>query len=56
MIKEWDQLKFEHTSRGSKLMDLYDAFECALHMFACMAQVLKFDIHACVVFASCWLE
>ena len=32
MIKERDQLKgsikiFEHTSRGSKLINLYDAFE-----------------------------
>ena len=40
MIKERDQ-NFEHTSRGSKLINLYDAFECAFHMFACMAQVLK---------------
>ena len=29
MTKEGDKLKFEHTCRGSKLMDLYDAFECA---------------------------
>ena len=28
---------FEHTSRGSKLTNLYGAFECAYHMFACMA-------------------
>ena len=35
--KERDQLKFWHTSRGSKLMNLDDAFECAFHMFACMA-------------------
>ena len=27
----------EHTSRGSKLMNLYGAFECAFHMFACIA-------------------
>ena len=47
---------FEHTSRGSKLMNLYGAFECAFHMFACMAQVLKFNIHACVVYASCPFE
>ena len=33
-------------------MNLYDAFECASHMFACMAQVLNFNIHACVVYAS----
>ena len=39
-----DQLIFKHTSRGSKLMNLYRAFECAFHMFACMAQVLKFKI------------
>ena len=29
-------------------MNLYDAF----YMFACMAQVLNFNIHACVVYAS----
>ena len=32
MTKEDDQLKFEHTSRGSKLMNLYGAFECAIHI------------------------
>ena len=37
-------------------MNLYGAFECAFHMFACMAQVLNFDIHACVVYASCRFE
>ena len=42
MTKEGDQLNFEHTSRGSKLMNLYNAFECAFHMFAYMAQVLNF--------------
>ena len=42
-----------HASRGSKLIDLYVAFVCALHMLACMAQVLNFNIHACVVYASC---
>ena len=41
MTKDADQLKFEHTSRGSKLINLIDAFECAFHMFACMAQVLN---------------
>jgi hypothetical protein len=56
MIKEGDQLKFEHTSRGSKLINLNVAFECAFHMFACMAQVLNFNIHACVVYASCRFE
>ena len=25
-------------------MNLYGAFECAFHMFACMAQVLNFQI------------
>jgi hypothetical protein len=29
MTKQGDQLRFEHTSRGSKLIDLIDAFECA---------------------------
>jgi hypothetical protein len=34
MTKERDQLKFEHTSRGSKLINLFDAFECAFtHAF-----------------------
>jgi hypothetical protein len=32
-------------------MNLFVAFECALHMCACMAQVLKFLIHAYVVYA-----
>ena len=35
MTKEGDQLKFKHTSRGSKLMNLYDAFECAF-TYACL--------------------
>ena len=37
-------------------MDLVDAFECAFHMFAYMAQVLNFNIYACVVYASCRFE
>ena len=37
-------------------MNLDDAFECAFHMFACMAQVLNFNIHAYVVYASCRFE
>jgi hypothetical protein len=28
-------------------MDLYDAFECAFYMYACMAQVLDLKLHAC---------
>ena len=52
MTKEGDQLNFEHTSRGSKLMSLYGAFKCAFYLFACMAQVLNSNIHACVVYAS----
>ena len=43
------KLKLKHTSRGSKLINLYVAFECAFHIFACMAQVQNFNIHACVV-------
>ena len=35
MIKERYQLKFERISRGSKLMNLYDAFECAFS-YACL--------------------
>jgi hypothetical protein len=30
-------IKFEHTSRGSKLINLNGAFECASHMYACIA-------------------
>ena len=45
-----------HTSRGSKLIDLYVAFVCALHMLACMAQVFKSHIYACVVYASCRID
>ena len=56
MTKEGDQLEFEHTSRGSKLMNLCGAFECAFHIFACMVQVLNFNIHDCVVYASYKLE
>ena len=37
-------------------MNLYDAFECAFHMFACMTQVLNFNIYACVVYASYRIE
>ena len=33
-------------------MNLYGAFEYAFHMFACMAQVLNFNIYACVMYAS----
>jgi hypothetical protein len=43
MTKEGDQLKFEHTSMGSKLINLIDAIECAFYMFACMVQVLKLN-------------
>ena len=45
-----------HTSRGSKLINLYVAFERAFHIFACMEQVLNFYIHACVVYASYMLK
>ena len=34
-------LNSQHICRGSKLINLIDAFECAFHMFACMAQVLN---------------
>ena len=56
MTKEEDQLKFKHTSRESKFINLINAFECAFHMFPCMAQVLNFNLHACVVYASCRFE
>ena len=45
-----------HTSRGSKLINLHVVFECVFHIFAYMAQVLNFNIHACVVYASYMLE
>jgi hypothetical protein len=51
MTKEEDQLKYDKGRGsieilstqvgGSKLIDLIDAFECAFHMFAYMAQVLN---------------
>jgi hypothetical protein len=31
----------KHTSRGSKLINLYIAFECASHMFACICISFK---------------
>jgi hypothetical protein len=31
----------KHTSRGSKLINLYVAFVCALHMFACRHKFLN---------------
>ena len=55
MTLKGDQSKM-HTSRGSKLINLYVAFECAFHIFACMAQVFNFNIHACVVYTSYMLE
>ena len=33
-------------------MNLYGAFEYAFHIFACMAQVLNLNIHACVMNVS----
>ena len=30
-------------------MNLYGAFECAFHMFACMAQVLNFMLVWCML-------
>ena len=56
MTKEEDQLKFEHTSSRSKLINLIDAFECAFHMFVCIAWVCKLNIDACVVYASCKID
>ena len=44
-----------HICRGSKLMNLYDACECAFHMLACIVK-FKFNIHAYVVYASCRFE
>jgi hypothetical protein len=41
MTNEGNQLKFEHTSRRSKLINLIDAFECTFHMDACKAQILN---------------
>ena len=56
MKKERDQLKFEHTCRESKLINLNVAFECAF-TYACLhGKSLKFNIHACVVYASCRID
>jgi hypothetical protein len=56
MTKERDQLKFEHTSRGSKLMNLFDAFECAF-TYACLhLSSFNLKVLACVVYASCRFE
>ena len=46
MTKEGDQLTFEHTSRGSKLINLFVAFGCAitygcLHCISCKLQDLS---------------
>ena len=41
---------------GSKLINLYVAFECAFHIFACMSQISNLNIHACVVYASYMLD
>jgi hypothetical protein len=37
MIRRGSIKIFKHTSRGSKLINLYVAFECALHMVACIS-------------------
>ena len=55
MTLQGDQSKL-YTSKGSKLINLYVTFECAFHIFACMAQVSNFNIHACVVYASYMLD
>jgi hypothetical protein len=56
MTKERDQLKFEHISRGSKLINMIDAFECALHMYACISTSFNLKFHACVVYACCKID
>ena len=56
MTKEGDQLKFEHTSRESKLINLIDAFECAFSYICLHGTSFKLKFHACVVNASCRLE
>jgi hypothetical protein len=41
----------KHTSRGSKLINLYVAFEYALHMFACIvhASFLRYMLVWCML-------
>ena len=41
--------QMKHTSKTSET-------QCAFHIFACMAQVSNFNIHACVVYASYMLD
>ena len=43
VTKERGQLKFKYTSRGSKLINLNGAFECAFHMYACIIVVGLID-------------
>ena len=40
-IKKRSIKNLKHTSRGSKLINLYGAFECASHMFACISITLR---------------
>jgi hypothetical protein len=41
----------KHTSKGSKLMNLIDCiWYVYIHVLACIS--FKFDMHACVVYAS----
>jgi hypothetical protein len=43
----------KHTSRGSKLMNLIVCiWYVHIHVLACIAYIFKFDMHACVVYAS----
>ena len=62
-IEECDGIKIrgqeKHTSRGSKLMNLWlIAFDmCIVMCLLALHKFFKFDMHACVVYASCriWL-
>jgi hypothetical protein len=56
MKKERDQLKFKHTSRGSKLINLSDAFRMCISYVCLHGTSFKLKFHACVVYASCRFE
>jgi hypothetical protein len=56
-LRNWEGPKFldKRSTQvgGSKLMNLYDCiWYVHIHVIACIAWIFKFDMHACVVYAS----
>ena len=55
MTKEGDQLKIEHTNRGSKLMNLNEAFEmCISIMFVALHKF--YNSNAMIVWCMLYLN